>query len=90
MNSDSVFYHVHVCFQAAVYAVYCMLFKCYAKGRIINFLMGFSVALITVRLEYPTIRNKLTPQTMYLEDKLFLLSSTDKHQAYCICPVWNI
>lgn len=57
MSSDPVFCFImfSVCFQAIVYAVYCMLFKCCAKGRIIYFLMGFSVALITVRLEYPTI-----------------------------------
>lgn len=52
MSSDPVFCFIMFCVwsQARVYAVYYMLFKCCAEGRIINFLMGFSVTLIAVRL----------------------------------------
>jgi len=57
MNREPIFCFItfDVWSQATVYAVYYTLFKCCAEGRIINFLMGFSIALIMLRLECLTM-----------------------------------
>ena len=57
MSSDPVFCFImfNVWSQATVYAVYYMLFKSCAEDRIINFLMGFSMTVLAVRLECLTM-----------------------------------
>lgn len=53
MSSDPVFCFImfSVWSQATIYAVYYTLFNCCAEGRVINFLMGFSIVLVVERLE---------------------------------------
>ena len=56
MSSDPIFgFIMFTVSQAIVYAAYYTVLKCYAEGRIINFLMGFSEAFIAVRLECLTM-----------------------------------
>lgn len=56
MSSDPIFgFIMFTVSQATVYAAYYTVLKCYAEGRIINFLMGFSEAFIAVRLECLTM-----------------------------------
>lgn len=63
MSRDPAFCFIvfNVWSRDTVYAVYYTLFKCYAEGRTINFLSGFSIALIAVRWECLTMWNKLPP-----------------------------